>query len=305
MAKKELEKLSHGKTVGLVLLGLIGLGLLIAALMRGNDVALLDPKGFVAQEQHGLMIFSMGLMLAVAIPAVILLYFFAWKFRADNQKATYNPNMRHSKRLLLIMWTIPSVVVVILASVMWPATHKLEPQKTMDSSKEALTIQVAALRWKWLFIYPEQNIASVNFAQIPVDTPVRFELTADDAPKSSFWVPHLGGQLYAMAGHSNPLYLMAEEAGDYPGASAEINGPGFAGMRFTVRASTQAEFDQWVQDVQRLPEVLDEAEYEKLLEPSEKHPVALYSQPVKGLYDKMLMKYSGSHGHYGGHHKEH
>jgi cytochrome o ubiquinol oxidase subunit 2 len=156
------------------------------------------------------------------------------------------------------------------------------------------------MQWKWLFIYPEQNIATVNFVQIPEDTPVEFELTADEAPMSSFWIPNLGGMLYAMTGHNNRLHLIADTPGDYPGSSAEINGAGFAGMQFTARASSRGDFDQWLQKVKRSPAVLDGAEYAKLLKPSENNPAAFYSATEEGMYDKVLKKYmgSGSHGHY-------
>jgi cytochrome o ubiquinol oxidase subunit II len=296
MAKQK-SKPSYPKSLWLVSAGLVGLGLLVALLLKGADVALFNPKGMVAHEQYFLMMISVIVMLVLAVPLMTFLYFFAWKYRDSNKKAMYNPHMRHGKLFVLAIWAIPSIFIVVLASIMIPATHKLEPQKTMDENKEALTIQVISMRWKWLFIYPEQGIASVNFVQLPTDTPVRFELTADEAPKSSFWIPHLGGQLYAMAGHSNPLYLIAEEPGDYPGSSAEINGAGFAGMKFTARASSKPDFDRWVMDMQNSSDVLDMAEYEKLLQPSEKHPVASYTLAETDLYAKMLMKYAGSHGH--------
>jgi cytochrome o ubiquinol oxidase subunit 2 len=285
------------KPIWLTFLGLFGLGLFIAMLLRGTDVTLFNPKGLIAQEQHNLMVLSVALMLAIAVPALILLYYFAWKYRESNGKATYNPHVRHGRLLVLSLWAIPSAFILILAFVVLPAIHKLEPQKPIVADAESLTIQVVAMRWKWLFTYPEQNIATVNFVQVPIDTQVRFELSADEAPKSSFWIPHLGGQLYAMTGHVNPLYLMAEEPGDYPGSSAEINGAGFAGMKFIARASSKADFDLWVQDVQMSSNVLDATEYEKLLEASENNPAAFYSMAETDLYAKMLMKYAGSHDH--------
>lgn len=296
MTKRE-HKTSQGRTTSLVVLGLVVLGLVSAGLLRGKDVALFNPKGLMAQEQYSLMLFSVAVMLVIAVPTVGLLYFFAWKYRETNKKALYSPNIRHSKFFVASLWVVPSLFILVLASAMVPATYRLEPQKSAVPDDESITIQVVALRWKWLFIYPEHGVASVNFVQVPVDTPVRFELTADETPKSSFWIPHLGGQLYAMTGHVNPLYLLASEPGDYPGSSAEINGAGFAGMKFTARASSQADFDLWVQNVQQSPSILDSAEYEKLLIPSEKHSVELYSVGDSDLYAKMLMKYVGSHGH--------
>ena len=185
--------------------------------------------------------------------------------------------------------------MLLLATVMWPAAHKLAPQKLINTGLKPLTIQVIAMRWKWLFIYPQQNIATVNFVQIPTNVPVQFELTADEVPMSSFWIPHLGGQLYAMTGHVNQLNLMADTTGDFAGSSAEINGAGFAGMKFTTRASSMKDFDQWVQNVKSTSGTLDSASYEKLLAPSENNAVTFYSKAGPDIYDTMLMKYAGSH----------
>ncbi len=295
--KKSKQKNSEGTSAAFVLFGLICLGLLVAVLLSGKDIALFNPKGVIAQEQYSLMLYSMAIMLLIAVPAVALLYYFGWKYRETNTKSMYSPNMRQGKLFEFGLWAIPSFFMIVLAFIMIPATHRLEPQKAIASDNEEITIQVIALRWKWLFVYPEQNIASVNFVQIPVDTPVRFELTADETPKSSFWVPHLGGQLYAMTGHVNPLYLMAEDVGDYPGSSAEINGAGYAGMKFTARATTEADFNKWVRDTQKSSNLLDPAEYENLLIPSERNSFATYSLDYPDLYAKMLMKYAGSHSH--------
>lgn len=291
---KHKKKLSQGNVVLLVFLGLICFGLVIAVLLRGADVALLNSKGIIADEQSRLMLFTVGVMLIVAIPALTLLYFFAWRYRDTNDKSTYDATAHHGKIFIVILWLIPSVVVAILVSAMWSATHKLDPHKDIVNGKEALTIQVVALRWKWLFIYPKQNIATVNFVQIPVDVPVQFELTADEAPMSSFWIPHLGGQLYAMTGHTNRLNLMASMEGDYTGRSAEINGEGFAGMEFIARGSSVQEFDTWAQNVRRDSEVLDFVEYNRLVIPSENNTAAFYSSPGSTLYDIVLSKYAKS-----------
>jgi cytochrome o ubiquinol oxidase subunit II len=292
------HKNTHNRTssVQLIIAGLFGLGICIAVLLRGVDITLLNPKGLIAEAQLNLMLFSVLLLLTIAIPTLILLYGFAWKYRESNQ-ATYDPHVRHSKFFVFSMWTIPSVFMLILALVMWPATHKLEPQKSIAANTKPITIQVVAMRWKWLFIYPEQNIATVNFVQIPTGTPVQFELTADETPMSSFWIPHLAGQLYAMTGHVNRLNLVADHEGDYPGSTAEINGAGFAGMKFITRVSSEEEFKQWIQAVQQSQNVLNSAKYGKLLRPSENNPIELYSSVQSDLYAKMLMKYAGAHDH--------
>ncbi len=297
---KHKNKVGHNNPVGFIVLGLIGLGLTITILLRGTDVALLNPKGPIAEAQLNLMIFSAALLLGVAVPTLILLYFFAWKYRESNEKAPYNPSVRHGKFFVFSMWAIPSVFILVLALGMLPATQKLEPSRSIVSDIKPLNIQVIAMRWKWIFIYPEQNIATVNFVQVPVGTPVQFELTADESPMSSFWIPHLGGQLYAMTGHVNRLNLMAEEPGDYPGRSAEITGAGFADMKFIARASSKADFEQWVRNIKLSSDTLDATEYKKLLSPSENNPATLYSKAEPDLFDNLLLKYNGSHKN-GGH----
>lgn len=296
---KNRKKNSPRRALLFVLAVLTGLAIILTVLLQGKNIALLQPKGMVAQEQLILMFINVGLMLLIAIPALTMLYFIAWKYRESNTKAEHEPGKRHNKSLVLTMWTVPIVLATVLALIMIPATHKLEPNKPIAAEKKPMTIQVIAMRWKWVFIYPEQNIATVNFVQIPEDTPVKFELTADSAPMTSFWIPNLGGMLYAMTGHNNPLHLIADTPGDYPGSSAEINGEGFAGMRFTARASSQGDFDRWVQDMKRSPAMLDTAEYNKLLQPSESNPAAFYSAAEPDLYGTVLKKYGGSESHHG------
>jgi cytochrome o ubiquinol oxidase subunit 2 len=292
------NKPHENRPVWLIILGLMGLGLLLAVMLKNTDIALLNPKGQVAGSQHGLMILATAIMLLIAVPTLFLFYFFAWKYRETNTKAKYEPARQHGKLFIFSLWAIPSIIMVVLSVIMWTETHRLEPQQSLASNARPITIQVVAMRWKWLFIYPEQQIATVNFIQLPAGTPVHFELTADEAPMSSFWIPHLGGQLYAMTGHINKLNLIAATPGDYTGSSAEINGAGFAGMKFIARAGTQEEFDAWAGSVHQSFAALDSAAYEKLLVPSENHRYEYFSTPEAGLYDKVVMKYSGSHEHH-------
>ncbi len=298
MAKR---KENQNKSTWLTLLGFASLGLsflVIAVLMRGRDIALLNPKGFIADEQYRLLVVSTLIMLGFAALILFFLYFFAWRYRETNQKTVHDPSAGRSKLLIFTAWAAPILVFIVLASLMLPATQKLEPQRSIESDNEEMTIRVVAMRWKWLFMYPEQDIATVNFVQIPADTPVRFELTADEAPMNSFWIPHLGGMLYAMTEHVNPLNLMAHTVGDYDGGAAEVNGSGFAGMRFTARVSTRGDFDNWVAETTASSIVLDDEEYARLLKPSEDNPVAIYSSPSnRELFDNLLAKYAGSHSH--------
>ena len=293
MSKINKKRLNPRWVVLLIFLALLDLALLIAYLLHGKNVALFNPKGLIAQEQHSLMILTASVLLVIAIPTLFLLFFTAWKYRESNTTATHAPGAHHSKFLVPSMWLVPTAFMLVLATIMWSATHRLVPQHTIAADAKPLTIQVVSLRWKWLFIYPDQQIATVNFVQVPVGTPVQFELTADEAPMSSFWIPNLGGQLYSMTGHVNRLNLMAETPGDYPGSSAEINGAGFSSMKFTARASDTEDFDLWVQAVKQSPDVLDAATYADVLEPSQNNPAAFYSAYASDLYDKVLMKYTG------------
>ena len=282
-----------GSLARVVILAIIAEALLYTVLLQGHNVAILNPKGIVAQEQLGMILFATVLLLAVAVPTVGLLYFFAWKYRESNAKATHDPQMRSGKLFILAAWGIPSVFMAVLSVAMWTATHKYVPQQTIAAHGKPMTVEVVALRWKWLFIYPEQKIATVNYVQIPAGTPVTFDLTADDAPMSGFWIPNLGGMLYAMTGHINRLNLLGQNPGDYPGSSAEINGSGLADMKFTARVSSQKDFNDWVDSTKWSSDVLDESEYQKLLKPSADNPPKFYSEYEQGLYAKVLMKYMG------------
>lgn len=283
------------KAVGFIALGLAGLALLISVLLRGKNVAMLHPKGMISHEQVSLMTFSIVLLLAVAIPVVALLYVTAWKYRASNSRAVYAPNTRYGKVLDFGAWLVPALFMAVLAVVMWFGTHRLEPQKHIVNGKKPLTIQVVSMPWKWLFIYPEQRIATVNYVQLPLDTPVEFQLTADEAPMSSFWIPNLGGQLYTMTGMVNRLNLIANTPGDYPGSSAEINGAGFAEMKFTAHVSTDKEFQDWIHEVRTSPDSLTNDVYAALTKPgvAEKQYYAFASP---GLYNTIVMKYMGHTG---------
>lgn len=294
------KKKRRGSTARVLILSAIAFALLIKVLLHGHNIALLNPKGLMANEQLGLIIWAAAIPLIIAVPTVAFLYFTAWKYRESNTKAAYEPDKKHGKLFNFGVWAAPAAFMMVVSVMMWSATHRLEPQKSIASNAKPMTIQVVALQWKWLFLYPEEKIATVNYVQIPVDRPVRFELTADDAPMSAFWIPNLGGMLYAMTGHVNPLNLMAHTPGDYPGSTAEINGAGFAKMKFTARASSQEDFDAWVEEMQASPDVLDAAAYDQLLKPSEANPAAVYSAYEPGLYDKVLMKYSGSGHNHGG-----
>lgn len=271
----------------LLTLGVFGAFL---AFMFTQDVAILDTKGPVADQQRNLLIGTVILSMVIIVPVFFLTFFIVWRYREGNKKAKYQPNWDSHRGLEFAWWAIPLLIITALAIATWITSHTLDPYKPLESDKKPVTVQVIALEWKWLFIYPDYNIATVNYVPIPVDTPVNFRITAD-APMNSFWVPQLGGQVYAMSGMTTKLHLLADEAGSYPGSSANISGEGFAGMRFTVEAQRQGDFDTWVKEAQASANTLDLRTYDQLAQPSRDEPRASYQLGYAGLYDTVVMKY--------------
>lgn len=262
--------------------------------LRDKNLGVLNPKGMVAVEQKELLILTILLGLMVIVPVYILLFLFAWRYREGNKKAKYSPKLEGNVFAELVWWGIPLAIIVVLSVITWQTSHSLDPRKPIESTAKPLNVQVVAMNWKWLFIYPEQNVASVNHLQIPVGRPVNFEITAD-APMNSFWIPQLGSQIYAMPGMSTTLHLVADEAGEYQGVSANLSGSGFAGMRFDAKAGGQSDFDSWVTSAKKSPTKLNADNYAKLAVPSERNEVELYSSVDSGLYRGILLKYMGAH----------
>ncbi|MCF6765698.1 ubiquinol oxidase subunit II [Thiotrichales bacterium 19S3-7] len=252
----------------------------------------LHPKGLIASEEKELFIIAVLLMLIVVIPVILLTVIIAWRYRASNKKATYKPNWSHSTILEVIWWTIPCIIIAILAIITWVSTHTLDPYRPLakQDDQKPLVVQVISLDWKWLFIYPEQNIATVNYLQIPTNRQVAFRITAD-APMSSFIIPQLGGQIYAMAGMQTQLHLIADHPGIYRGFNANYTGKGFAGMHFNARATSKAEFNQWVNQVKHSGNTLTEQAYMQLVHPTVNNPIQYYSSVSNNLYHEILMKF--------------
>jgi cytochrome o ubiquinol oxidase subunit 2 len=275
-------------SVGVVLLGVV--------LLHGNNFALLNPKGTIASQQRDLMVIATLIMLVVVLPVFVMMAVIVHRYREGNTGAKYTPDWDHNLRLEVLWWGFPLLIIVILGGIIWKSSHDLDPFKPIQANAKTLKIQVIALQWKWLFIYPGQDIATVNYVQFPEDTPVDFEITAD-APMNSFWIPQLGGQIYAMSGMSTHLNLMADQTGTYNGSSANMSGEGFAGMKFKATSLTSAEFDSWVKSVHEstAAERLDQAAYDKLAEPTKDVLPSYYSSRQENLYDTVVMKYM-SHG---------
>ncbi|WP_461168469.1 ubiquinol oxidase subunit II [Uliginosibacterium sediminicola] len=263
----------------------------LALLLAGCQGGILDPKGQVAAEEKSLIITATLLMLLVVIPVIVMTLVFAWKYRASNTAAEYQPKWSHSNKIEAVVWIVPIIIVCCLAVVTWKTTHKLDPYRPLDSDKPPIKVQVVALNWKWLFIYPDLGIATVNELAFPKDTPVNFRITSDVA-MNSFFIPQLGGQIYAMAGMETKLHLIANEAGSYNGISANYSGAGFSGMKFQAIATpTEAEFDAWVKKARASGNTLDADAYLALAAPSENNPPIYYSVGEPRLFDAVLHKY--------------
>jgi len=262
-------------------------------LLSGCNSAILDPKGAIGLEQRTLILTAIGLMLIVVIPVIIMAFAFAWKYRASNTNAKYSPNWSHSNKVEAVVWTIPVIIIAILATITWKTSHQLDPFKPIVTNEKPMTVEVVSLDWKWLFIYPEQGIATVNELVIPKDVPVQFKVTSNSV-MNSFFIPQLGGQIYAMAGMQPQLHLIANEAGTYKGISANYSGSGFSGMKFNAIATpTRADFDAWVAKVKQAPNQLATPDdFKKLAADSIDNPVEYFSTVQPNLFKEIIHQYS-------------
>lgn len=279
-----------------IIVPVVALGGVIALMViasQGVSMPVIDTRGVVGNAQRDTLYLAVLIMLIVVIPVFVLLFFFAIRYRETNKKAAYHPEWSSNKKLEAVWWGVPILIILVLSIVTWNTSHSLDPYRPLNSDVKPLQIQVVALQWKWLFIYPEHGIASVSELMMPVDTPVEFTITSD-APMNSFWIPQLGGQVYAMSGMSTKLHLDANKAGDYRGVSANISGEGHASMTFTAKARTSDEFTTWVSQVKR-GGTLTAENYEQLRLPSKNLGVRHYQLGDKGLYDMIVARYSGGH----------
>ena len=278
------------RPVFLVACTVVALSLIGYMLLRDAHFPILQPSGDIASQEANLLILAFGLMMLVVVPVFVMLGVFAWKYRAGNtKKQKYTPEWHENNRLELLWWGIPIILIIILGIVSVISTHKLDPYRPIDSDKKALEVQVVALQWKWLFIYPDLGVATVNTLPVPVDTPIHFSLSAD-APMSAFWVPDLGSQIYTMNGMSSELNLIADRTGEFPGYNTNINGSGYSDMKFTVYSKTQHDFDNWVKSAYASPHMMDETELARITKPGTMQPTEYMLMDTK-LYDKVVMKY--------------
>ena len=275
-------------------------GLLLAlaslALLAGCDTVLLNPSGDIAAQQGRLIVVSTVLMLLIIVPVIVLTLLFAWRYRASNKAATYAPDWDHSTQLELVIWAAPLLIIIALGAVTWISTHTLDPyrplqridaQRPVAPDTPTLTVEVVALDWKWLFIYPEQGIATVNELAAPVDVPIRFKITSSSV-MNSFYIPALAGQIYAMPGMETKLHAVINRVGDYEGFSANYSGAGFSGMRFTFRGMAPQDFHRWVDATRAGQGTLDRTAYLQLEKPSEREPSRRYARVAPDLYDAIV-----------------
>jgi cytochrome o ubiquinol oxidase subunit II len=257
-----------------------------------QPAGIIDPRGPIASAELLLLLNSTAIMLVVVVPVILATLAFAWWYRASNARASRAPDEGFEGRIEFVTWSIPALIVILLGGVIWIGSHQLDPRVPLPAKGDPLRVEVVALDWKWLFIYPDQGIAAVNQLVLPVGTPVDFTLTSATV-MNSFFIPQLGSQIYTMGGMTTHLNLMAAEAGEYPGFSANFSGDGFAWMRFTAKAVPAGDFDAWVKAVQGKGPALDTAAYAQLAKPSEKVAPVTYHAVTPRLFDRIIEETAG------------
>lgn len=258
-----------------------------AATLAGCNGGVLDPKGPIASAERQILFNSLGIMLVIAIPTILATLGVAYWFRSSNRRARYRPDFAYSGRIEMLVWSIPAMTVFLLGGVAWVGSYDLDPPKPIASTAKPVRVQVVSLDWKWLFIYPEQGIASVNQFTIPVGTPVSLELTSSGV-MNSFFVPQLAGQIYTMAGMVTRLYLQADHQGAYRGFSSNYSGAGFADMHFTTYAVSPEVFSDWVDDVRDAGPALDAQTYADLAKPSKAVAAFTYRSVTPDLFNGIV-----------------
>jgi cytochrome o ubiquinol oxidase subunit 2 len=273
----------------------LGLAALLMPL-AGCNAIVMKPHGDIAVQQSQLIVTATWLMLLIIVPVIALTLFFAWRYRQSNASATYAPDWDHSTRLELLIWGAPLLIIIALGAITWISTHKLDPyrpleridaQRPLPAGVKPLVVNVDSLDWKWLFIYPEQGIATVNEVAAPVDRPIEFRITSSTV-MNAFYVPALAGMVYSMPAMVTKLNAVINRAGSYEGLSSNYSGAGFSGMRFQFLGLSEGDFAAWVASNRKSGEALTRAAYLQLERPSEKDPVRRYGKVEDGLYQAIL-----------------
>lgn len=268
----------------------------LSVALAACDMVVLDPSGDIAAQQRDLLVMSTWLMLLIIVPVMALTVFFAWRYRHTNSQARYEPDWHHSMRLELVIWSAPLLIIICLGALTWLGTHLLDPYRPLDrlapgrevpEDARALQVNVVALDWKWLFIYPEQGIATLNELAVPVNRPVALRITASSV-MNSLYIPELAGMIYAMPGMETRLHGVLNRTGESEGFSSNYSGAGFSGMRFKVRSLEQGEFDRWIGAARSGQQPLTRDLYLHLTQPSEREPVRHFSSVDAELYSAIV-----------------
>ena len=269
----------------LAIFAVLSAACLLASCRRAG---VLDPQGPVAWAERLILFNATAIMLVVVVPVIVLTLAFAWWYRASNKRATYSPDWSYSGHIELVVWSIPAMVVILLAGVAWTGSHELDPPRKLKSDAKPVRIEVVSLDWKWLFIYPDQEVAAVNQLVVPIGTPVEFMLTSATV-MNSFFVPQLGSQIYTMPGMTTRLNLLAERTGDYPGLSANFSGDGFSDMRFLVHVVPVSEFSSWRARVTGAGPMLNAKAYAQLARAGS-NQTQIYGTVDPQLFDRIVQQ---------------
>lgn len=268
----------------------------LLAMLGGCDLVVLQPAGYVAEQQRNMLLASVGLMLLIIVPVIFFTLFFAWHYRATNEEAVYDPDWNHSIQLEVLIWTAPLLIVIALGALTWIGTHTLDPfrplakigpSREIPAGVEPLQVEAVAMDWKWLFIYPQYGIATVNELAAPVDRPISFKITATDV-MNTFYVPTLAGMIYAMPGMQTQLHAVINKEGVYDGRSAHYSGAGFSNMVFKFHGLPKDGFDQWVAKAKAEGGDLSQAAYAELEKPSEAEPPRYFKSYAQGLFGRII-----------------
>jgi cytochrome o ubiquinol oxidase subunit 2 len=248
---------------------------------------ILDPQGPIGAADKTILIDSLAIMLAIVLPTIVAVFGFAYWFRASNAKASYLPHWAYSGRIELVVWSIPTLTIILLGGVAWIGAHQLDPAKAVEGSGKPLTIQAVSLDWKWLFIYPDQQVATINTLTVPAGVPLHFELTSSSV-MNVFFIPQFGSMIYTMNGMATQLNLRADKPGTFAGLSAHFSGDGFPDMHFDVHVVPPEQFSKWAQDASRADKSLDEASYGEIAKPSMKNQPATYRLGEAQLFHSIV-----------------
>lgn len=289
--------MKRGLRVAFPAIAAVLLVVIFAWLVQGKQIDVLQPAGVVANEQRQILYFALFLSACVVIPVFTLLIVFSFKYRAGNNVSKYDPNTGDNSILEGLWWGIPIAIIGVLGVITYQTSHSLDPYKKIDGGNE-LRVQVIGLQWKWLFIYPEHDVATLNYVAMPIDRPVHFSLTTE-APMSSLWIPALGSQIYAMKGMDSQLNLKGTRIGEYTGYNTNINGEGYAKMTFTAKVMTRTNFSDWLSKSKSADDTLDLKKFDELAKPETIRDERTYSLSDKNLYDTVMqrnMSHGSAHG---------